>query len=505
MGRIVVNQITVDDSFAVGIVKNRLAKDFGGMECRGCSQSDFYGVKIFDDGTVFADVVILVTVEHLGFAHFLVQNIPAVSLVDHNQIIVSNRGHGIAFGIEDALYKALYRSDMYFRFSVDFLFIQALDIVDGIQGHQLFNFNFFENILSLLAKGGTIYQEQHTLETVALDEAINHTKNGAGLAGTGGHRKQNGLLSVDNSPLRRFDGADLVFTQIQSIWVAQQIKGSVLECGIGSGNVLFELLHQALGADPALQCFWSIGSAAQIQIPYSGLGFNLFQILTAIGRKDEGNFISAPLVDNVLLVFGLDSLGVLLALMVNDRGNINSSLLGFYNANKLQTNKQSIICITVLAHCRVGRPLSNGKISAFLRPGSLGIAQIVGIGLPTKFAKLLVNQIAGFSLGKFHALGRSFTLFCTFFGGFGGCRGGYRFDLLGERSNLFFLLFDNRLIVRLGYIFRHDKSRGNISPVAIYLHEPNRKVIGHGEQSFCVLHRVSTRMDRIVSCLAKRI
>ena len=505
MGRIVVNQITVNNGFTVGIIENRFSENLGGVQCGSCSQRNFHSVKILNDGAVFADIVILVTVEHFGFAHFLVQNVSTVCLIDHNQIVVSNGGHGITLGIEDTFDKALYRSDMYFRFSVNFLFIQALDIVDGIQGHQFFDFDFFENILGLLTKGSTVHQEQHALEAVALDEAINHTQNGAGLAGASGHGKQNGLLAVDDCLLCCFDGADLIFTQIQSVRVAQQIKRSILECGIGSGNVLFELFHQALGTNPALQCFGSIGTAAQIQIPDTGLGLNLFQILPAIGSKNKWNFISAPLVDDVLLVFGLDSLGVLLALMVDNRGNVNSGFLGFHNTHELQPNKQGIICIAVFTHSRISRPLSDSNISAFLRTGSLGIAQIVGIGLPTEFAELLVNQIAGFSLGKFHALGRSFALFCTLLGGFGRCRSRYCFDLLGERSNLFFLFFDDCLIVWLGYIFRHDKSRGNISPVAIYLHEPNRKVIGHGEQSFCVLHRVSTRMDRIVSRLAKRI
>ena len=84
MWRIVIYQIAVNDSLTVRIVKNRLSEDFGSVQRRCCSQRNFHGVKVLDDGAVFADVVILVTVEHLGFAHFLIQNISTVCFVNHN-------------------------------------------------------------------------------------------------------------------------------------------------------------------------------------------------------------------------------------------------------------------------------------------------------------------------------------------------------------------------------------------------------------------------------------
>ena len=500
-----INQITVNDGFSVGIIENRFSEDLGGVQCGSCSQRNFHSVKILDDGAVFADIVILVTVEHFGFAHFLVQNVSTVCLIDHNQIVVSNGGHGIAFRIEDAFNEALYGCDMNFCLSVNFLFLETFDVVDRIESHQVFDLDFLENILGLLTKSSAIHQEQHTLETVTLNEAVNHTKNSAGFASAGGHRKQNGLLSVDNCLLRCFDGADLIFTQIQSIWVTQQIEGSILKCGIGSSNIFLKLLNQSLGADPALQCLGRICSGTQIQTPNARFGFNLLQILSAIGSKNKGNFVCTPLVYDVLLMFSFDSLGIFLALMVNDGRNINSRFLSFHYTNELQPDEQCIVCVAVFGYGRIRRPFGNGKISAFLRTSALGIAQIVGIGLPTEFAELLVNQIAGFSLGKFHALGRSFALFCTFFGGFGRCRGGYRVDLLGQCSNLFFLFFDDCLVVGESYIFGHDEFRCNISPVTVYLHEPDREVIGHGKQSLCIFHRVGARMHRIIAGLSKSI
>ena len=236
-----------------------------------------------------------------------------------------------------------------------------------------------------------------------------------------------------------------------------------------------------MGTDPALQSLGGICSTTQIQTPDTGFGFDLLQIFTAIGSKNKGDFICTPLADNVVLMFSFNTLGIFLALVVNYRRNVNSGFLCFHDAHELQSHKQSIICITVLADSRISGPLSNGKISPFLRTGSPGVTQIIGVGFPAEFTELLVNQIAGFSLGKIHALGCGFTLFRTFLGCLGRCCGGYRIDLLGERSNFFFLFLDDSLIVRLGHIFGHDKFRGNISPVTVYLHEPDRKIIGHGE------------------------
>ena len=179
-----------------------------------------------------------------------------------------------------------------------------------------------------------------------------------------------------------------------------------------------------------MQSLGGIGSIAQIQAPDTGFGFNLLQILAAIGRKDKWDFICTPLADNVVLVLSFNALGIFLALVVNHRGNVDSCFLGFHNADKFKPNEQGVVRIAVFAHRRISGPFSNSKISPFLWTSSLGITQIIGVGFPAKFTELLVNQIAGFSLGKFHALGRSFTLFCTFFGCLGRCCSRHCLDLL---------------------------------------------------------------------------
>ena len=151
---------------------------------------------------------------------------------------------------------------MYFCFSVDFLFIQAFDVIDGIQGHQFFDFYFLENIFGLLTKGSTVNQEQNSLEPVALNKAIDHAKNGTGLAGAGSHGQQDSLFAIDDGLFCRLNSIDLILTQIQSIRVTEQIERRILERGICGSNILFKLFHQALRTDPALQGFGCIGSIA---------------------------------------------------------------------------------------------------------------------------------------------------------------------------------------------------------------------------------------------------
>ncbi len=191
--------------------------------------------------------------------------------------------------------------------------------------------------------------------------------------------------------------------------------------------------------------------------------------------------------------------------MVNDRGNVNSGFFSFHNVHKLHPDKQGVICVTILTCSGVSRPLSNGKISTLLRPGSLDERR--GLVQPPNQTCEAVRQSGSESLPRKAPCSRDpvSPFCCTFLGGLGRCRGGYCLDLLGECNNLFLLLFNDGLIVRLHHIFRHDKRRGNLPPVAIYFHEPNRKVIGHREQRFCILHRVCTRMDRIGSRFAKCI
>ena len=159
VGRVMINQITVNNSLAIRIVEDRFPENLRRMQRRGSCQSHLDGIKILNYRAILADIVILVAVEHFCFAHFLVQDISAVRLVNDYQVIIRHGGHCLTFGIEDAFSKALHRGNMYLRFAVNFFIVQALDIVDGIKGHQIFNFDLLEHILRLLTKSGAIHKE----------------------------------------------------------------------------------------------------------------------------------------------------------------------------------------------------------------------------------------------------------------------------------------------------------------------------------------------------------
>ena len=200
------------------------------------------------------------------------------------------------------------------------------------------------------------------------------------------------------------DSSDLVFAQIKTIGITQQVIGGVLQGCICRSNILFQHLHDSLGADPTLQSFRRIGSLAKIQEPDAGLCFNLLQILPAVGCENEGNSIFVPFPDGIELMLRFDIASVVFALVVNNRWNIGHSFLCLDDPYQLQTHEKSIICIAALSDGRIRRPLCDGKVLSFLRAGAIRVAETIGVGLPAVLAELVVNQQTSFSLRKFHAL-----------------------------------------------------------------------------------------------------
>ena len=99
MRGIMIDEITVDHSFTVRVIEDRFPENLRRVQRGRSGQSYLDGVKVFDDCPVFTDIIILIAVEHFRFAHFLVKDVSAVSLVHNNQIIVGNRGHRFALGI----------------------------------------------------------------------------------------------------------------------------------------------------------------------------------------------------------------------------------------------------------------------------------------------------------------------------------------------------------------------------------------------------------------------
>ena len=81
---VMVNQITIQHSLAIGVGINRLAENFCRLQGRRCGERNFYRVKIIQHIAVLALVIALVAIKLLRLRHFLIQNITAVRLVDNN-------------------------------------------------------------------------------------------------------------------------------------------------------------------------------------------------------------------------------------------------------------------------------------------------------------------------------------------------------------------------------------------------------------------------------------
>ena len=142
-------------------------------------------------------------------------------LIDNHKVVVGDGGRPVAFVIENPLHHALHRGDLHAGFLVNGFFVQSLDAIYIVQRHQLFELDFLENVLRLLAEGVAVHEEQDAAETSRFEEAVNHAEDGARLARACRHSEQDVSLPSEDGVLRRLDGADLVLAEIQPVLVAQ--------------------------------------------------------------------------------------------------------------------------------------------------------------------------------------------------------------------------------------------------------------------------------------------
>ena len=157
---VMVNQITIQHSLAIGVGINRLAENFRCLQGRRCGERNFYRVKIIQHIAVLALVIALVAIKLLRLCHFLIQNITAVRLVDNNQIVIADCGNTLlAFGVHNALHHALYGSNVHGSFRINQLIGKLLDIVNLVQRLQAFQLNLFKDILRLHAQGIAVNKE----------------------------------------------------------------------------------------------------------------------------------------------------------------------------------------------------------------------------------------------------------------------------------------------------------------------------------------------------------
>ena len=395
---------------------------------------------------------------------------------------------------------------MYLGFTVNFLFGKAFDGENIIKSHQVLDLYLTAYVLCLFTERNTVNKEQNTLKAFGFDKAVDKAEDGTGFTCAGSHRKQHGLLTFHNGIFGSLDGTDLIFTQIKTIGITQQVIRGAAQGIVCRFNVLIQHFHNALGTDPALQGFGSVRTDTKILEPDAGFCFDLFQIFSAVGGEDKGNLIRAPMIDDIFLMGRFNMLCVCLALKIQHTGDIGCGFLGFYDCHELKTDKQSIIGIAGAPVCGIGGPFGNGKVPALLGTGAFGVAVFVCVSLPAEAAELFVNEIAGLCLGKIHALRNGFRflgafLFALFRGG--SLNGGI--NLSRQSGNALFLLFDNGFIIGDCLFLGHNKGRRLKIPFAVNFHKPSCKVKCHFKQGLGIVHRGSVIMNGVVSGLAQGI
>ena len=77
--------------------------------------------------------------------------------------------------------------------------------------------------MGLLTQRGAVNQKQDSLKTIGGKETVNHTQNRTGLASTGSHGNQCGLLAVNDGSFRSFDSLNLVIAEVQTVLIPKQV------------------------------------------------------------------------------------------------------------------------------------------------------------------------------------------------------------------------------------------------------------------------------------------
>ena len=121
------------------------------MESRRGSQRDFHGVKIFNDGTIFALIVALVFEKNFVVGKFTVEDVAAMSFVDNYQVKVRHAWRSV-FVVKNSFDHALNSRDLQTCFLAESFIAEFVDVVDFIWRQQVFELDGGENVLSLVAE-----------------------------------------------------------------------------------------------------------------------------------------------------------------------------------------------------------------------------------------------------------------------------------------------------------------------------------------------------------------
>ena len=79
-----VNEPTVNNSFAVAVCKHGFAENLCGMKGRCGGQSNLYRIEILDNLLIFAHVILLVIIEDFFLGHLSIENVSSMCLINDN-------------------------------------------------------------------------------------------------------------------------------------------------------------------------------------------------------------------------------------------------------------------------------------------------------------------------------------------------------------------------------------------------------------------------------------
>ena len=269
MRSVMIHQISLNDRFSVAVFIYRLSKNTRGLKRRCRSKCNAHCIKIFDHIPVFTLVIKLIPVQEFILPHFFIQNVSSVCLINDDQIIVSYSRHILPVIIENTLDHALYCCHLNTGLFINALILKPLDIVDIVQRHQILDLNVFEYVRGLLSQCIAIHQEQDPAESSRLQEAIDHAQNRTGFACSRSHRNQDILLTIHDCLLGGANRPQLVFSQIETVFICQQVIRHFLKLLVACIDILLQKFQHSIWADPPMECFRSIVRKAQIQKPNS--------------------------------------------------------------------------------------------------------------------------------------------------------------------------------------------------------------------------------------------
>src|SRR6266536_736840 len=190
-GRLVIDQVTVNDRLPIGVGKDRIAKDVRRMQSWRGGEPDLHRVEIFKYAAIFRDVVLLPSETQLGIGHFAIKQIAAMAFIDHHKVILIDGGRFRAIGrIQHALHQPLDGADVHLGFAFGRYVLQALQAENIGKGFPRYDLGRGELAGRLIAKGGTVNHKADAPEPLGGEQTIEERNGKLGLARAGRHRQQ---------------------------------------------------------------------------------------------------------------------------------------------------------------------------------------------------------------------------------------------------------------------------------------------------------------------------